>query len=350
MFPLEFPLDILHRQAQPDDVVLDPFCGRGTTNYACRLLGIQSFGIDSSPVAVALSQAKLANSSVPAILRAATTILESVTEPRDVPTGEFWDWAFHPAVLDTICRFREGLLANCESASRKALRAIIMGALHGPQPKSAPSYLSNQSPRTYAPKPRYAVNFWRARGLRPPLVKVIDIIRTRAQRYYGSQLSHARGRVVEGDSRDGASYTALGLDRLINWVITSPPYYGMRMYIPDQWLRYWFVGGPPTVSYRADRQLAHSSAEAYVTQLGTVWFNVARQCERGAHLVVRFGAINDRRAEPRSLIERSLADTGWHIVDTRSAGTALSGKRQALHFSGTRKAPIEEYDLWAILA
>ena len=34
MFPLDFPLGILGRRAKPDDRVLDPFCGRGTTNFA----------------------------------------------------------------------------------------------------------------------------------------------------------------------------------------------------------------------------------------------------------------------------------------------------------------------------
>lgn len=63
MFPLEFPLGVL-RDATPGQLVVDPFCGRGTTNYAARTLGLPSIGVDSSPVAVALSQAKLANTSL----------------------------------------------------------------------------------------------------------------------------------------------------------------------------------------------------------------------------------------------------------------------------------------------
>ncbi|CAL1241131.1 DNA methyltransferase [Candidatus Methylocalor cossyra] len=49
MFPLDFPLNILKRRAHAGDVVHDPFCGRGTTNYAARLLGLSSLGVDSSP-------------------------------------------------------------------------------------------------------------------------------------------------------------------------------------------------------------------------------------------------------------------------------------------------------------
>ena len=53
MFPLEFPIRILRRLPK-DTVVVDPFCGRGTTNYAAQTLGIRSYGYDSSPIAAAI--------------------------------------------------------------------------------------------------------------------------------------------------------------------------------------------------------------------------------------------------------------------------------------------------------
>lgn len=173
MFPLEFPLGVL-RNATPGQLVVDPFCGRGMTNYAARTLGLLSIGVDSSPVAVALSQAKLANASPHRIVAAARRILRDVPEPSEVPEGEFWRWAFHPDVLRVLCRLREGLLANCRSDTRKALRAILLGALHGPRPKSRPSYFSNQSQRTYAPKPRYAVKFWKRHNLLPEPVDALS--------------------------------------------------------------------------------------------------------------------------------------------------------------------------------
>ena len=41
MFPLEFPLAVL-RSAPRNALVADPFCGRGTTIYAARYLGLKS--------------------------------------------------------------------------------------------------------------------------------------------------------------------------------------------------------------------------------------------------------------------------------------------------------------------
>lgn len=67
MFPLSFPLDVL-RAAAPTDRVLDPFCGRGTTLFAARTLGLYSAGVDASPVAAAIAASKVAEVTVDEVL------------------------------------------------------------------------------------------------------------------------------------------------------------------------------------------------------------------------------------------------------------------------------------------
>jgi hypothetical protein len=346
MFPLAFPYGILREGASPDDCVLDPFCGRGTTNYAARLLTLPSIGVDSNGVAIAIAEAKLVNTTPGAVVEEAKRILEGV--PVDIPVGEFWALAFHEDVLHRICRIREVLLANCQTDERKALRAIVMGALHGPFNKSGTSYLSNQCPRTYAPKPRYAVRFWRDRGLVAPRVDVLEIIRVRAERYYGTEATVGTGVIISGDSR--LSETWDGVQRNVSWVITSPPYYGMYTYNPDQWLRLWFLGGPPTVDYSTAGQLHHSSPDVFAAELRAVWRNAAAVCLPGAQLIVRFGGIHDRKADAFCILERSMEDSGWLVTRVRPAGTAAAGRRQATHFLGRHHAPKEEHDVWARLA
>ncbi len=88
MFPLEFPYSILSQYASKGSIVLDPFCGRGTTSYAARILGLNTYGIDSNPVAVAISEAKLANTSPTLIMKAAKSLLDEVSTPSEVPEGE----------------------------------------------------------------------------------------------------------------------------------------------------------------------------------------------------------------------------------------------------------------------
>lgn len=346
MFPLDFPLNILKRRSRKGDIVLDPFCGRGTTNFAARLVGLSSLGVDSSPVAAAITASKLVTTTTDEILAEARCILTE-QEPHQLPVAEFWQWAYHPTVLDALCCFRSAFLQNCSSASRIALRGIILGALHGPRQKTFQSYFSNQCPRTYAPKPAYAVRFWRERGLEPQAVDVLAVIERRARRYYGA-LPEATGNVRLADSRIANALLPEHRETRFNWVITSPPYYGMRTYIPDQWLRNWFLGGSDTVDYSNRRQVVHSSPEDFAHDLRTVWRNTASVCSDKAKMIIRFGGITDRKANPLELIKNSIDDSGWRVTTLRKAGSATEGKRQANTFLRTKTKPMVEYDVWAI--
>lgn len=346
MFPLDFPYRILGRYASKGQAVLDPFAGRGTTLYAARLHGLAAYGIDSNPVATAISQAKLANTNAGHVMRACHAILADYRSARRVPVGKFWRLAFQEGVLQTLCRLREGLLDNCDSDSRKALRAIILGALHGPLNKVERSYFSNQSPRTFSPKPDYAVRFWTARHLRPPKVDVLKVIERRALRCFVGDFTKGSGAAIQADSQKPSAFS---IPRQVSWIVTSPPYYGMRTYIPDQWLRSWFLGGPDKVNYSNANQLAHTSRAVFSDGLRQVWTNCARVAKAGCRLVIRFGAINDRKIDPAELIKESLGDSPWRIRTIRNAGSASTGKRQADTFVSSTE-PIQEYDVWAVLA
>jgi hypothetical protein len=134
------------------------------------------------------------------------------------------------------------------------------------------------------------------------------------------------------------------------WIITSPPYYGLKAYIPDQWLRYWFLGGSSQVEYSSLGQLLHSSPMVFASELRRVWQNVAAISASNARLAIRFGAINDRKLDPPELIRTSLLNSGWEMTKVLPAGTAKEGKRQAEHFVRSKAHPIEELDVFAALA
>lgn len=347
MFPLDFPLRVLRGRAQRGDWVVDPFCGRGTTNFAARLLGLPSFGIDSSPVAVALTKAKLADARVSDVVRVASAILESMPGDVYTPQGEFWEWAYERSVLRSVCWLRKELLRDCSSDSRVLLRAILLGALHGPKTKMAASHLSNQCPRTFAPKPDYAVKFWRKRKLNPPKVDVLEVVRTRARRYLTKRPEQTTAQVLLGDSRVTGAF---GKNKF-RWAITSPPYYGMRTYIPDQWLRSWFLGGPSKVAYRPpEKEMDHGSASLFTADLRKVWQGLAANAHDDAKLVIRFGGIADRDVDPMDLLKESLKDSGWLLTTAVSAGDANAGRRQATQFVHGGPAPKEEHDYFAVLA
>ena len=347
MFPLEFPLQVLSGYKKPQ-VVLDVFCGRGTTNFASRFLGHHSYGIDASPVAVAIAKAKLSTASTDDVLELARHYLSEV-KPKKVPTGDFWINAYHPATLRQICQIREGLMAARASNASIMLRALMLGCLHGPLSvhEENAGYFSNQMPRTYASKPDYAVKFWRAHKLKPRKVDVLLPLAKKARSALAHELpfpKHGTSAIATGDSQKPSSFKHI--DKRVGLVITSPPYLGLRTYIEDQWIRNWFLGGPSIVPYGNPNQLSHGSPEGFATSLSSVWDNVAGISRDDLKMVIRFGSIGSERVNPETVLRRSfeLSSYVWKIKSVTPVGTALRGKRQAATM-GTNNLARREIDV-----
>jgi hypothetical protein len=347
MFPLEYPLRVLRAHKKDSSVVMDPFCGRGTTLFASRKLGLVARGLDSSPIAVAIAKAKLAKINIDAVLSLAQTLLDTYAKAQ-TPKSDFFQQAYAPTVLKTMCAIREGLLTIKQDTDASViLRAAMLGCLHGPlnkDPKRC-SYFSNQMPRTYASKPNYSVRYWREKGLTAPQVDILEVLRRKLERLEEDQLPDvgAIADVRYGDSRLASSIPISCRDFSV--VVTSPPYYGMRTYVQDQWLRNWFLGGPDHVDYCNDFQLTHSGTAAFVKSLALVWKNMARSRAECVDMYIRFGIIPSSKVDAKALLRMSLEESGvgWVEVSVRPAKTASSGKRQANHMTAESLAAVE-YD------
>jgi hypothetical protein len=324
MFPLDFPLQAL-ADGSPGEWVLDPFCGRGTTLFAARKLGMGSVGIDSNPVAAAIAQAKLASVRPASVVRLARELLDG--PPAQEPEGEFWRLAYSSGVLQSLCRLREGLIGR-EDTIAAGLRGVLLGCLHGRVNKRAASYLSNQMPRTYATKPAAAVRFWRERAMCPPEVDVLEVIARHARRRYERAPAPVPGSVYLGDAAEVLS----GMRRRFSWVITSPPYPGMATYRADGWLRGWLLGGSPVPDYDRAGQLGALRGERFIEGLAQVWRAAAARCRPGARLIVRFGALPSAPGgDPGELLLSSLELAGgWEVGSLTDAGVPPgNGARQA---------------------
>ena len=346
MFPLEFPMRIL-RRAPSNSVILDAFCGRGTTNYAAHVLGMKAYGVDNSPVAVAIAQAKFSVSDQAEVLGLAEEILSSVSS-SNIPTGVFWRHAFHAETLEQICSLREGLQEKRLSNKVALLRALCLGCLHGPLNKDPlqPSYFSNQMPRTFASKPNSAVRFWTRNRLTPRQVDIMKVLARKASRSLkvGHHSPNRPDNIRLGDSGTEGGLRHVSDD--IDLVITSPPYFGLQTYIEDQWLRNWFLGGPDTVPY-GQPGLDQRSPTDFAYALSRVWYQIACVASGYSRMVVRFGSIGSRNVDCKSIMRDSLQMGGgrWRVYRTLPIGTADKGRRQAA-LMGTKSRAVDEYDFF----
>jgi hypothetical protein len=349
MFPLEFPMHLLRKHKAQSPTVYDPFCGRGTTIYAARKLGFRSYGLDTSPIAAAIAQAKLASAELENVVALAEKLV--TRRPKDVPDSPFFRRAFSKNTLMQICSLREGLLNETQGTDESAiLRAAALGCLHGPLPmrNGTPSYFSNQMPRTFASKPDYSVRYWIDHDMHPPNVSVIEVLTKKLKRITDLN-ADSPSHFQNVKCLDARKATSFGRIKGPIVTVTSPPYYGMRTYVQDQWLRMWFLGGKEVINYENRNQLCHSSHERFITDLAKVWRIIGKRAQDEAHLYVRFGSIPSAKSDARKILKSSLEEAGyWKLVSVRSAKTSHSGKRQA-DYMGHKSDPAIEFDFHAVL-
>ena len=244
MFPESFVEHWVSRVTKKGDLVLDPFCGRGTAPFQSMLMGRRCLANDLNPVAYCLTRAKT-NAPTDGRLLARLTMLERAYDNRRWRTAverlpEFFRYAYDPYTLRQLLYLRASLRWKYSDVDCM-LAALVLGALHGESEKSS-SYLSNQMPRTISTKPRYSIAFWQKHGFHPPRRNTFDLLRRVVAYRYESDAPAGKGEVVLGDMRD-LPRTVQQHERKVACVITSPPYLGITRFEEDQWLRIWFLGG-----------------------------------------------------------------------------------------------------------
>lgn len=314
MFPETFVETHITAFTKRNDLVYEPFSGRGTTILQSLLMGRQSIASDINPVAYCISAAKAKAPSLGRLLleinaldlayqRLPRTVLES--DHKELPP--FFKRAFHPSTMYQLLFLRKNLNWQSNTVQR-FITALVLGSLHGEMDKSS-SYFSNQMPRTISPKPGYAVRYWRARNLWPPRRDVFGIIRQRAKLRLASGRPEMSGRVALTDVRHAAARLSAARGK-VKAVITSPPYFNTTRAEEDQWLRLWFLGQKPKPTYgvltKDDR---HTSKLLYWKFLAEAWKGISPLLSPEATLVCRLGAKAMEQDEMRNGLVGSVRHT-----------------------------------------
>jgi len=346
-FPLQFPLTQLC-DAHPGQGALDPFCGAGTTLFAARLKGLHAVGVDSNPVAVAIARAKMQRVTPEVILDKATHILGE-REAVPLPEGAFWEQCYTPDTLEALCRFRSYFMSAQVKPVDVILRALLMGLLHGPNTDDTPRFFSNHLAADFAPLPEEAIAVWKEHHLQPPVCNVREMIQHRAAYLLAKPPDRTTGLVKKGDSRK-VQFSDGG--QLFDWIITSPPYYGMDSYPTDQWLRNWFLGGPTCPETKTNSQISQKSPKVYVYDLAKVWKRITPFCNPGARLIVRIGNVPGIAAPPAvDLFQTSLnrVGSGWKIENSVSVRRNTTTQKSVSAFGPPALWPENEMEVFARL-
>ena len=227
MFPESFAERWVDRLTKPDDIVLDPFCGRGTAPFQALLMGRRAVGNDINPVAYCVTRAKTRAPSFSTAKRRLLALkrqLDPAQEDIEIEQlPEFFLRAYSEPTLRQLMHLRSQLNWR-ESDVDCMIAALALGSLHGESLKS-PAYFSNQMPRTISTKPAYSIRFWEARNLDPRFGMCSGFSAIVSPIRYVSERPNLRAIVLCGDMRE-LPRRRTELPKPIRCVITSPPLFG----------------------------------------------------------------------------------------------------------------------------
>ena len=263
MFPPRLPHYFIQKFTHPGDVVLDPFCGRGTTPLQACVTGRIGIGVDPNPMAYVLTRVKI-EAPPPAHLEARLRALEN-----DMFYGEIERepdhirMLFHASTLRQLVYLKQVL--DPTNPCDNFIAATILGILHGAsaRDKKRSSYLSISMPNTFSMSPNYIREYIQAKGLQRIPVNVFSALRRKFKRLFTHPLPDTPGfayrESIENLARIPNPYIQ---KRQVSLIVTSPPYLRVVKYGLYNWIRLWFLDEDPTA---LDKSLAtYRRLDAYL--------------------------------------------------------------------------------------
>ena len=336
MFPESFVAAQLEEFTEPDDLVFDPFCGRGTTVFESLRRGRRAAGADINSVAACVAGAKAAAPSLVATLDRINELEDCYGSQRleaEAPTA-FFGKCYEPHTLSEILFLRRHLVWRHDRVDR-FVAAVALGILHGESQRSR-FVLSNRMPRTISTKPGYSMRWWEERNLTAPRRRVFECLRGAALFRFHEAPAERLGIVRQGDARRAARLFP-ELAAQVRLVVTSPPYLDTTDFSEDQWLRLWFLGGEPKPHQRANRDDRIRNKADYWMFLRQTWVGIAPLLADEATIVVRIGGSKFTKEELFTGLTNGLREALRASVEPLHHGVTSSAPK---HTDALRSRPI----------
>lgn len=240
-FPPALARYLILGYSKPGELVLDPFCGKGTTLVEAIVARRVAIGCDVAPDAVIVSRAKVSGVSATGVSRYIDQLARGVASEggsvEDVPAEV--RVFYHPRTLVQLLNVRDILVRRARGSRRaQFLLGCLLGILHG---KSSVS-LSLPSAHAYAMAPGYVKKYAGEHGLTAPERDVAECLRTKALACISDdELPRGNARAYVSLAQKYSFERCGSLDGLVDLVVTSPPYLNAQTYAKDAWLRLWLL-------------------------------------------------------------------------------------------------------------
>lgn len=263
---------------QRRELVLDPFCGAGTTPLACKEFALDSVGFDVHPIMLLASRVKIRDYNIEELKKTVKELMLEKFEKTEIDVPGFVARVFQKSVLQELVSIRNKIL---ELADEKIREFMLLG-------------LTIASMRcSWAYKDGAAIKVVKRRIL--PLQKTLE--QQLLKMCHDLEQFPTKHSNVTIDFCDARKLKLE--DETINAVITSPPYFRKHEYVYAYRIEQWITGleGPDPqtlVGIRGENvdkedfstisefEKAPLEAKFYLKDMFSVIKELHRVCKEGA--------------------------------------------------------------------
>lgn len=346
-FPAKFipglPSFLIKNFSSPGDLVLDPFCGSGTTLVEAKLLNRDAVGIDVHPIAVLMSRVKtnpLSNGEIEDIKSLIEKVEAICSSYRHIKTSQKSLFFEQPKELEDYVKWIPKFPGRDHWFKEEVLDelAIIKSVIkEGNLSEEAQEYLllglsaiivqvSNQEGET-----RYAAikKNIEAGQVFDLFIKKIQDMNSRMLEFK-KKASNSKISVIWGDLR---SLTGIG-DRKADLVVTSPPYantydyylyHKLRMY----WLNYDYKYVQENeIGSRDKHSSKKQGLEYYINDMRKCFEKIALWIKKDKYAVFIIGdsVISGEQIRGDKVIIELAEEAGMSLIDKVDYSQDLSSK------------------------
>ena len=219
-----------------NNIVLDPFCGSGTSNVEAKLAGHNSLAIDVDPLARFITKNKTTNQNKTKLLSTKEQLydqLSSIKSSKELPENfdmvKLW---FRPKVAKELY----GLKRQITQINDSKLRDFFLLCF-----SSSIRKVSNADPKLVLPKiskyMRIAEENGREINVIETFKKITDFSTERILEFSNATSAQTKVKIIGNDSRKMKID-----DETITLAVTSPPYLNAHDYVRSHKLELFWLG------------------------------------------------------------------------------------------------------------
>jgi len=239
-FKPQLPRFFIENLSSFNDIIYDPFSGRGTTIIEANLLSRFGIANDINPLSIILSKPRVTPPSYIDIKKRLNDICFDKTKKADIDLSMF----FHPDTEGEIVSLKQYLETKSENntndISDNWIRMVATNRLTG-HSKGFFSVYTLPPNQACSPESQNKINI--KRNQKPEYRSVKEIILKKSHILLSGLSPEIKNRMLSNIITflsEDARFTCMIPSNSVQLTVTSPPFLNIVQYSADNWMRCWF--------------------------------------------------------------------------------------------------------------